>query len=574
MHTSVRPTPRRSTRHPSTLRTAGTAARGRRPVAALRSLVAAVALATAGTLLAGVPAQAATGSAPIGSLDRVTAGATGIRVQGWALDRDTSAPVRVHVYVDGTPVGVVARGVRRDVGAAFGHGDERGFNRFLRAGVGRHTVCVHALDDRGGRNPLLGCRTVTVTDNPPIGSVDEVTATTGGVRVSGWAVDPDSAASLTVRVDVDGAVTAGAADLARPDVAAVLGRGERHGFSRVVPAAAGPRAVCVSAVDPRTGAAARLACRTVTVPGATSPSASTGTAPAAGTTSGRRSAWLHPFSSTSAWNTAIGSRAAFESRTGTRTASFLTAKPVINRAQWSVATRLATAADPLVTLTAVRNKATYRIRIPADTVATGGLDRHVTVVQPDGVTAYDLYKISRVSATQWRAEFVVVVDLRSPGTAAGVRASGQPGFAGLIRRHEVAARHIPHAVAIAVPGSVLRRGPVWPATREDGDAARSYTGRVPMGALFAIPPGVDVEAMRLSPEGRALARALQRYGAYVVDRSDMASLYCELSCDGAATERMKADFRALFGQLRAVTNNGARSVGGGGTPRVAAPAPL
>jgi PKD repeat protein len=287
-----------------------------------------------------------------------------------------------------------------------------------------------------------------------------------------------------------------------------------------------------------------------------------------------RNPWLHPFASTSPWNTAIGSGATFESATGARTASLFTAKPVINRQEWSVATERATTSDPIATLTAVRNKTTYQIRIPRDTVTTAGLDKHVTVVQPDGVTAYDMFKMTKISDTQWTAEYVIVVDLRESGIFKGVRASGAPGFAGLIREHEVANKVIPHALAIAVPGEVLKQGFVWPANREDGDSATSYTGQVPMGTLFAIPSTVNVETMALSPEGKALARALQNYGAYVVDRSGMASLYCELSCDSAGTERMKTDFKVLFPQMRAVTNNTAATVGGGGTPRVAAPKAL
>ncbi len=284
-----------------------------------------------------------------------------------------------------------------------------------------------------------------------------------------------------------------------------------------------------------------------------------------------RNPWLHPFASTSPWNTAIGSGATFESATGARTANLFAAKPVINRADWSVATERATTSDPMATLTAVRNKTTYQLRIPRDTVTTAGLDKHVTVVQPDGVTAYDMFKMTKISDTQWTAEYVIVVDLRESGIFKGVRASGAPAFAGLIRQHEVANKVIPHALAIAVPGEVLKKGFVWPANREDGDSATSYTGQVPMGSLFAIPSTVNVEAMTLSPEGKALARALQNYGAYVVDRSGMASLYCELSCDSAGTERMKADFKALFPHMRAVTNNTAAAVGGGGTPRVVAP---
>lgn len=288
-----------------------------------------------------------------------------------------------------------------------------------------------------------------------------------------------------------------------------------------------------------------------------------------------RNAALHPFASSSAWNTAIGSGASFQSKTTAATASFLSSKPVINRSSWSVALRRAATSDPMVTLTAVRNKKTYTIRIPANTVATAGTDRHVTVIQPDGVTAYDMYKLTQVSSTKWSAEYVIVKDLRGNGIESGVRASGLPAFAGLIRAHELAASNIPHALAIGVPGTALKSGPRWPATRQDSDAATSYTGSLPMGSLAAIPGNVDINSLGLtSAEGRALARALQNYGAYVVDRSGMASLYCELSCDSTATSRMAADWRILYSQMRVVSNNTSTTVGGGGTPRVAPLAPL
>lgn len=287
-----------------------------------------------------------------------------------------------------------------------------------------------------------------------------------------------------------------------------------------------------------------------------------------------RSAARHPFSSSSVWNTAIGSGAKFESRSAAGTAAFLGAKPVINRDLWSVAVRTTTTRDPLVTLNAVRNGKTYTIRIPADTVATGGTDKHVTLIQPDGVTAYDAFKFEKLSDGTWSAQIVVVTDLRGTGIGSGSRAAGVPAIAGLIRSEELAALRIPHALAVAVPNNVLKTGPVWPASRQDGDAATSYSGTVPMGSLLAIPGSVDIDALPLSAEGRALAHALQNYGAYVVDRAGTAALYCELACDAAQTARMTADWKILHSEMRMVTNSSATSVGGGGTPRIAAPPAL
>jgi hypothetical protein len=282
---------------------------------------------------------------------------------------------------------------------------------------------------------------------------------------------------------------------------------------------------------------------------------------------------FHPFSPDSPWNTAIGSEASFEPADGSRTASFHEGRPVVNRSHWSVVVTQATTDDPLMVVDGVRNGRPFTLHIPADTVATGGNDRHVTVVQPDGRTAFDLYKFERIGSRHARAAFVAVTDLHGSGIVGGTRASGVPAFAGLIRAHELERLDIPHALAVAVPGSALRSGPVWPATRQDDDAATSYSGALPMGSLVALPPDVDVQELPLTPEGLALARALQDYGAYVVDRSDAVSLYCEWTCDAERAERMEEEWRFLHPLTRVVTNNGKDRAGGGGLPRVPARAP-
>ncbi len=291
-----------------------------------------------------------------------------------------------------------------------------------------------------------------------------------------------------------------------------------------------------------------------------------------------RDAYLHPFASTSPWNTAIGSSAKFEAAGGTRITSFLTAKPVINSAVWSTPVYRATNSDVYATLKSVRTGQSWKIRIPSAAKGAAGsggyADGHATIVQPDGKTVYDTYKLVKKSSTLWEAQVAKVADLKGSGTHLGVRAAGTPGMAGLIRAHEVKNKAIPHALAIAVPDAVLKSGFVWPAKSQDTNGATAYKGQIPMGSLLALPGSVNLSTMGLSPEGLALGKALQNYGAYVVDRSSMDSLYCEVACDPTATARMSADWKRLQLQMRVVLNNTSTTVGGGGTPRVAAAAAL
>lgn len=91
----------------------------------------------------------------------------------------------------------------------------------------------------------------------------------GGVRVTGWARDPDTPEPIDVHVHVDGVpVAARRADLARPDVAAVVpGAGPRHGFDLTLALDRGVRRVCVYGINVGGGRDnPELGCRDVVVP--------------------------------------------------------------------------------------------------------------------------------------------------------------------------------------------------------------------------------------------------------------------------------------------------------------------
>ena len=207
--------------------------------------------------------------APIGTVDSVTSPATGqIRVSGWALDPDTSASIDVHVYVDGkAATSAKASASRPDVGAAHGKGDAHGYTVTVPAGSGTHQVCVYAIDSTGGPNPQIGCRSVSVVNNAPIGSLDGVTSPgAGSIRLTGWALDPDTTASIKVHVYVDGTYDRQVvASARRDDVAAAHGKGAAHGYDVSLAASDGNHQVCVYAIDATGGSNPRLGCRTVAV---------------------------------------------------------------------------------------------------------------------------------------------------------------------------------------------------------------------------------------------------------------------------------------------------------------------
>jgi hypothetical protein len=302
-----------------------------------------------------------------------------------------------------------------------------------------------------------------------------------------------------------------------------------------------------------------------------------GVAPATATTTTRIAA-LNPWAVTAMSNTSVGSGAQYESATSTMTAKLLTGTPAVNRDRWSIAVARAKSTDPYVYLTDTGKTpdVVYRIHIPTTIEPTAGTDKAVGVIQPDGYTLWECYKFVKVDSTHYTSTYVNVNDLRADGLQRGSRASGISFFIGLIRTGDLAAKSIPHTIALGVPASMMKSGPVWPARTQDKQVGTNiYTGVIPMGTMFAIPPSVDLTKLGLSPEGLALGHALQDYGGHVLVQSATVSLYVEPNADLAATTRMHDDYTCkLFPRLRRLINNTALNVSGGGTRKLAPVAPL
>ncbi|MET0764896.1 MAG: SpoIID/LytB domain-containing protein [Blastococcus sp.] len=221
------------------------------------------------------------GKAPIGSLDKATLTAGKLRLVGWSIDPDTTAPVAVQVQVNGRLTSKVTADVSRyDVGRAYpASGSRHGYDTTVGLSASKNTVCVFAIDTpTGAGNTKIGCTTVTF-GAPPVGDINSVTVSGSAARVVGWALDPDTADSIEVHVYVDGKNSKVAtAAVARADIArAYPAHGSRHGFDVTLKLTAGKHSVCLYGIDvPGGGRSPQLKCSSVTV---RSTSSSTATVP-------------------------------------------------------------------------------------------------------------------------------------------------------------------------------------------------------------------------------------------------------------------------------------------------------
>ena len=157
--------------------------------------------------------------------------------------------------------------------------------------------------------------------------------------------------------------------------------------------------------------------------------------------------------------------------------------------------------------------------IPADAPIEGGAtatgDRHVLVLERDNCILYELDAAYPQAGGAWHAFSGAVFDLKAnairPDTWTSADAAGLPILPGLVRRDEVLAGEIRHALRFTAPQT--RRQHLWPATHD----ASSLTGAQypPMGARFRLKAGFDESGY--SPEIRVVLRALKRYGMILAD---------------------------------------------------------
>jgi hypothetical protein len=211
----------------------------------------------------------------------------------------------------------------------------------------------------------------------------------------------------------------------------------------------------------------------------------------------------------------------------------------------------------------------YQVRMPADVCPSSDTDGQLAIFQPDGW-------VLNTYATVVMSNGNIITDMASYSYAKGDgtgywngrRASMIPAYAGLIRKREIANGKISHAVALVMSPDVLKEQAIWPAYAFD--RLSGYSGTLPMGALLAIPASVDINSLGLTTNGKILARAVQDYGAYVVDRGGVGGMAFQAEF-GNSEIRWNGDIKDLqiiARHLKWVVNNTEANRGGGGILRV------
>jgi hypothetical protein len=144
----------------------------------------------------------------------------------------------------------------------------------------------------------------------------------------------------------------------------------------------------------------------------------------------------------------------------------------------------------------------------------GGSDAHALVVDRDACVLYELY------AADWNggqptAGSGAIWDLRGnrlrPSGWTSADAAGLPILPGLLRRDEVAAGDVDHAIRLTA--SRTDQSFVWPARHQAG--TRRDAALPPMGAWFRLKGDFDLSRFR--PDTQVVLRAMQRHGLILAD---------------------------------------------------------
>jgi hypothetical protein len=199
---------------------------------------------------------------------------------------------------------------------------------------------------------------------------------------------------------------------------------------------------------------------------------------------------------------------------------------------------------------------TIKLHTPANLAFGNGSDGWAIFSDPDGIHFWEVWEGSYNSVTMtYQAKYMVEGDYVNGtgwgqnGLGAGIRAAGASVLGGIVTQDELNNLSIHHALSIELDVSQLKAGAtpsdqlVFPAVSTDSGSQLSYTGTIPMGAHFALPPSLDLSHAGLTPEGLALAEAYQTYGGYVVDSAGHTTSLAQI--EGGTTQQYNDIFADL-----------------------------
>jgi hypothetical protein len=225
-----------------------------------------------------------------------------------------------------------------------------------------------------------------------------------------------------------------------------------------------------------------------------------------------------PFPASSSWNTPIPEGAVYQ-----KLAWPIMARFGLTWNDYSPAIHVAAQTDPEVSVQRPEGwgypGGPVKVHMPPDADGAAGTDGELLVIENNVV--HNFWQFKRLNLSEATAKAYgkanVITDSgwgqKSPFLGAGIVAAGSSQLAGLLVQAETDRGEIRHALQISIDSRYAKPGRVGEAISGDGS---NPNGLVEEGRRLAIPPNVAMP-QGLSPLGQKVFRALQSYGAFVID---------------------------------------------------------
>ncbi len=170
-----------------------------------------------------------------------------------------------------------------------------------------------------------------------------------------------------------------------------------------------------------------------------------------------------------------------------------------------------------------------QVPIPADAVPAKGSDSQLTVYSPSTDQLWEFWVAKKVDGT-WSACWGGRIDdvSKSHGyfpASFGASASGLAVAGGTIGIADVESGSIDHALALHLPAPGQSSEFSYPAQRSDG--TDTSVDRVPEGTRLRLDPSIDVDALKIHPIAKMVAKAAQKYGFIVTDKAGCTAVVAE-----------------------------------------------
>ena len=226
-----------------------------------------------------------------------------------------------------------------------------------------------------------------------------------------------------------------------------------------------------------------------------------------------------PFAANSPYNTTIPANPEIDPNSG-EMVSYATGDGQVyaNLREYGVPIWTATSSTP-------RQKVTCRLKfgkcpiattpIPAGAEPNVGSDGVLVVVDRADNSTHEFWQAQHTSSG-WSVSWGAINKLTGSGWGGNATGSGASRLAGIVRVEEIQTGDIPHALSMQSSNACagVHRAP---ALKTDGESNRSDC--LPEGTRLQLDPSMDLAKIKgITKAELAVGRALQTYGAYIMDK--------------------------------------------------------